>query len=150
MAQPKTFSFGDFQVLVGNGASPEVFSNPCGFTQRSSKIDATAEETMVPDCDNEDAPVWPARDISSVSASVNGQGVMTPGAAPIWRNWMLGGLKKNVRVGPIGRTLADDGGYYQGSAVLTSLENVSAKGKRVTATIALASDGPWIWVPASA
>lgn len=148
MTQPVTFPFSAFQVLVGNGATPEVFSFPCGFTQRSLKINATAGETQVPDCDNEDAPVWTARDITSLSASVAGQGVTTVGAAPIWRGWALAGSKKNIRVGPANQPLAKDGGYYAGVAVLTSYEVVAEKGKRATINVTIDSDGLWSWVPA--
>ena len=34
MAAPTTRKFGQIKVYVGNGASPEVFATPCGFTDK--------------------------------------------------------------------------------------------------------------------
>lgn len=147
MTQPVTFPFSVFQVLIGDGSTPEAFAFPCGFTQRSMKLTATAGETSIPDCNNEDAPVWTARDITGLSATVAGQGVTTVAAAPIWRAWALTGSKRNVRVGPANQPLSNDGGFYQGAAVLSSYEVVAEKGKRATVNVTLDSDGLWTWVP---
>ncbi|WP_131193719.1 phage tail tube protein [Lichenihabitans psoromatis] len=150
MAIPKTLPFSAFQVLIGDGATPEAFVSPCGFMQRSLEFKATATESMVPDCDDEDAPSWPVRDISSISATVSGQGFMSVGAAALWREWKMTGGKRNVRVGPANQTLANGGGYYSGVAVVTSWKGDVTKGERVKLNVQIDSDGPWVWVAATA
>ena len=147
MTAPTTFTFGKSCVIqLGNGATPEVFSAPCGFTERSVEIKAETASTAVPDCDDGDAPAWNDTGVKSLSASVNGQGVLSQGAHPLWRAWVLSGEPKNVRVLFNGSA---DVGYYEGAAVLTSFKLDGAFGEKTKATVALESSGQWDWVGAA-
>ncbi|KKX33974.1 phage tail tube protein [Rhizobium sp. LC145] len=39
-------------IQIGNGATPEVFSNLCGITTRSFNMSANEVDTTIPDCAN--------------------------------------------------------------------------------------------------
>ena len=57
MAKPQTLTFGtSCIIMVGDGASPENFSAPCGFTERSVEIKAETATTAIPDCNDGDLP----------------------------------------------------------------------------------------------
>lgn len=145
MAQPTVASFGKFIVQLGDGASPEVFSAPCGFTERSLELKADTNATQVPDCDNPDAPAWEDKDVRTLSASITGQGVMALEALPTWRTWFFSALPKNVRVrlnAPTGK----NPGYYQGAAILTSLKHDSNIGEKCKLSVSIENTGAWTWV----
>jgi hypothetical protein len=76
MAQATTIRGGKIRVLLGNSATPIVYSAPCGFTQRSVSIDKALEEQAIPDCNDPDKVDWIGRDASSLSMSVSGEGVL--------------------------------------------------------------------------
>lgn len=84
MALPQTAKFGSFRILLGDGASPEVFSAPCGFTQKSFSRSKELSDIVVPDCDDPDAPAWVGREVRSLSSSISGSGVLAKAALPVW------------------------------------------------------------------
>lgn len=144
MAKPATIPFGKFKVLVGDGASPETFSNPCGFTERALKLGSSTTSDEIPDCDDPDLPAWEAKGIKSLNAQVTGQGVLARAAHVIWRNWYMSALERNIRV-VFDVPLADGGGYYEGKAVLTDLEYSGNYGEKVKANVTLQSSDAWAW-----
>lgn len=42
-------------IQIGDGQSPEVFSNLCGMTTRSFNMSANSVDTTIPDCQNPEA-----------------------------------------------------------------------------------------------
>lgn len=151
MAKPTTASWSKFLVLVGDGASPEVFTAPCALTAKGIDIRADTSDSNVPDCDSPDLPSWVERTIRSMSGTVSGSGRLALGtASAMWRAWMLSGQAKNVRI-KIDTVLADDGGYFAGSFLLTGfrLSGNETDGK-IGVDVTLVSDGELTWVAASA
>lgn len=151
MAKPRTLSFGSFKVYLGDGASPEVFTAPCGFTQKALTIEATVSDTTVPDCDDPEAAAWTERGVTALSATVTGSGVMAMASVETWREWMLSAASKNVRV-EFDDTGANGGGYYQGPAVLQSLGHTVAlgsDGNKAQLAVNIVSDGEWTWTDAA-
>ena len=148
MAQPTVATFGKFLLLLGDGASPEVFSAPCGFTDRSLELKADTNSTQVPDCDNPDAPAWETKDISTLSVTVTGQGVLALEALPKWRDWYFSATPKNVRV-QLALPAGKGPGYYQGAAILTSLKHDSAVGEKIKLSVNIENTGAWSWVAAA-
>jgi len=148
MARPNTITFGKFLVLVGDGASPEVFAAPCGFTDRSLDMNSETNSTDVPDCDNPDAPVWSEKSIKTLSATVTGQGVLAQEAHATWREWFFSGAPRNVRV-KIDLTGAQGGGYYEGSAILTQFKVDSSYGDKVKVSVTLNNNSEWTWTDAA-
>jgi hypothetical protein len=65
----------------------------------------------------------------------------------MWRDWDLAGGFKNVRW--FTNLLAiDGGGYFSGSALLTTFEEVGQKGQRWNVNIGLTWDGKPTWTAA--
>lgn len=149
MAQPKTLTFGKFLIEVESDTTPGTFVAPCGFTDRSLEIKADTSTTAIPDCDDNDLPAWNSTGVKALSASVSGQGVLSLDGHKTWRDWVLAGVSKMVRV-HINQTLENSGGYYEGSAVLTSLKLDGTFGEKCKQTVAIESDGAWVWTDAAA
>jgi predicted secreted protein len=136
-------------ILVGDGATPEVFAAPCGLTSKGFDTAASSNEVAVPDCDDPDAPAWIERVVKSLSSKVTGSGVLAAESFDVWRDWSLSGLAKNVRVelqpptGSTGLAL----GYYAGSFILSAFSLKAALGDKVTVDVTMDSDGQVTWVP---
>jgi hypothetical protein len=148
MAQAQTTKFGKFKIYVEATAGSGTFIAPCGLTQKSFDLSASANEDTIPDCDDPDAPAWVARTVASLSAGVSGQGVWDGDAYATWRALFLAAESFNVRI-EFDETGANGGGYYEGAMVLTALGNSASIGQRVQASVTLASDGPLTWVAAA-
>lgn len=139
MATAQTFRFSGYRVLLGDGGSPENFTAPCGFTERSISINRELAETNTPDCADEDAPSWLERDVTSQSATISGQGVLEATALPTWIALLATTESTNARV-----ELWREGakvGTWAGAFQLESFETSGTKGERVTVNVTMQSDG---------
>lgn len=146
MTAAQTFRFSGYRVLLGDGGSPESFSAPCGFTERSFSINRELAETNVPDCGDDDAPSWLERDVTSQSATINGTGVLDTSALPLWLAILETTESFNARV-----ELWREGakiGHWQGAFTLESFETSGTRGERVTVTVAMQSDGVIVYLAA--
>jgi hypothetical protein len=145
MAQAQTFRFSGYRVLLGNGASPEAFAAPCGFTERSFSLNRELAETNVPSCSDEDAPSWLERDVTSMSATISGQGVLDVSALSVWLDVLNTTVSVNARV-----ELWREGvkvGTWAGKFALESFETSATKGERVTVNVTMQSDGAVTYTP---
>lgn len=141
MAKPTTLPFSELLILIGDGASPEVFAAPCGLTSKGFDLTASSNGIEVPDCDDPDAPAWTERVVKALSGSVSGSGIMAKESFALWRDWALSGLPGNVRV-----KLDHAGlGYYSGSFILNKFGLKASLGDKVQVDIGLESDGQIIW-----
>ncbi|CAN7598866.1 phage tail tube protein [Bosea sp. LjRoot237] len=139
MAAATTIRYSGYRVLLGDGADPEVFSAPCGFTERSFSVNRELSETNVPDCTSEDSPSWLERDTTSQSASINGTGVLSIEALPTWLA-LLGtteSFNARIEIWVAGAKV----GHWQGAFALESFESSATKGERVNVTVSMQSDG---------
>jgi hypothetical protein len=144
MAKPTTYKGSALAIKVGNGANPEVFSEPCGLTTKGLNLSKATSDTTVPDCDNPDAPAWTERSVSSLSGTVSGSGVFTLEAAPVWRNFFLSTDSKNVQIWE--GTL----GHWQGKMHMTTLNKRGEIGcGKISNEVEFQSDGELTWVPAT-
>ena len=64
MAKANTARFSEFLIEMGDDASPQAFSAPCGALSRGFKRTAAMAETNVPDCDDPEIGVPSAIRIS--------------------------------------------------------------------------------------
>jgi hypothetical protein len=141
MAQPTVIAGTKLIILVGNAAIPEVFSAPCGLTTSGINFTAATNTTLVPDCDDPEAPTWEARDVSSMGFEVTGSGVMAVESFNVWRDWMLSGLGRNVQI-----KFDDPGlGYWGAVMKLTRWNHSGARGQKVTVEVSMVSDGMPTW-----
>lgn len=149
MAQATVMSAGKLFISLGNGASPEVFTAPCGLTTRGLALSKNVNETVIPDCADPDLPAWVGRDVVSLSGEVTGTGVLAVEAIPTWQNAFNTTASFNARIG-LNVPLAQNGGYYQGKVHLTNFSIGGEQGNKVTVDVTLVSDGVLTWVPAVA
>jgi hypothetical protein len=147
MAQPSTIKFGKMVIELSDGGSPEVFTAPCGFTQKGFSRTKSLNEVLIPDCDDPDAPIVVARDVASISFAVSGEGVLAGESLATWDAFFNSTTSLNVRVtlqfgGAIGTII------YTGKVHLESFEISGSSGDRVTANISMQSDGALTRSPA--
>lgn len=146
MSRPTTMKGSQLVIELGDGASPvEGFVAPCALNTKGINFTATPNEANVPDCDNPDAPLWPERTITTLSATITGAGTLAFESYDTWRAWFASGLERNVRV----RFNVPDpnDGYYEGSFVLTTFNTTGNQGEFVTIDVEMQSDGEVVWVP---
>jgi predicted secreted protein len=143
MAQPTVLAGTKLLILVGDGNSPEVFSQPCGLTTRGIAFTAQTNSTLIPDCDNPELPAWEAKDVNSIAAQVTGNGVMAVESFDTWNDWFQTAEARTCQI-----TLDDPAlGHWQGDFILTSLRYGGARGQKVTVDITLDNTGAVVWVP---
>jgi len=137
MAQPTTSKFSEFAIHVGNGATPtEVFAFICGLTSKGLSFTNNTATTPVPDCSDEDLPAFEEVAITSQSISVSGSGIFTVEDQKEMLDWAYDGTVKNIRVYP-GKSAVGDVNYFQGPAILSSLEITGERGNKVQASITI-------------
>lgn len=120
-------------ILVGDGASPEVFSQPCGLTNTTFSLTSATGSTVVPFCDDPEAAAWDTKEVTSLSAQVTGTGVMAVESFDTWNNWFLSGEAKNAHIKLDNASL----GSYEGPWVLASFKLTGTRGQKVTVDITL-------------
>jgi predicted secreted protein len=145
MAQPTVLSGTKLLILVGDGASPEVFAQPCGLTTNGIDFSASTNTTLLPDCADPDLPAWEAKDVNGLSASVTGTGVMAVESFDIWNDWFQAAAAKNCQI----KLDSAELGYWAGSFILTGLKYSGTRGEKVTVDITLSNNGAVPWVPAT-
>jgi predicted secreted protein len=132
-------------ILVGDGASPEVFAQPCGLTNNTLSFTSATGSTVIPFCDDPEAAAWESKEVTSLSAQVTGSGVMAVESFTTWSNWFSSGEAKNAQV-----KLDDPGlGHYEGPWVLSSFKLTGQRGQKVTVDITLDNSDIITWVPAT-
>ena len=153
MAQPTTIPGTYLLIYVGTGGdspgSPDVFSEPCGLTTKTSSLTAATNTTLIPDCANPLLPAWEAKDVLSLAHEVTGAGVLAVESFQTWNLWFLGGTERGCRIiltSP--STLPLSLGYYSGNYILTNFTQTGERGSKVTIDVTLANNGAITFVPA--
>jgi hypothetical protein len=138
MAEPTTIKGGKVRVLLGDDATPTVYTAPCGFSQRTVTINKGLEEVNLPDCADPDAVNWLGRDAVSLSMSVNGKGVLSEESVETWLD-----AAENVESIPVKvewefptKTIT-----WTGKMHVESFEAGAQDGRRVTGNVGMQSDG---------
>lgn len=134
MTKATTLKFSQFLIQLGNGATPEVFSSPCGLNSRGFSRSSATNDTNVPDCDNPDAPSWLERDVVSLAGALTGAGVVADEDFDTWNSWFESGVSKNIKI-----TLGTR--VWLGGAILSKLDITGARGKRTEFTASIDTDG---------
>lgn len=148
MAQPTTTSFAKFYILVGDGESPENFDAPCGLTSKAFNQTASTQDTIVPDCDDPDAPAFTERAVDALSSEISGDGVLAKEAHDeVWQPWLFSAAPHNVRIGLGAIPDVLVGGYYEGPFLLTQLNMSADRGQKVRGAVTILSAGEWEYIP---
>lgn len=144
MAQPTVIAGTKLLILVGDGNSPQVFSQPCGLTTRGIAFTAQTNSTLIPDCDDPELPAWEAKDVNSIAAQITGNGVMAVESFDVWNDWFQTASARTCQV-----TLDHpELGYWLGDFILTALRYGGQRGQKVTVDITMDNTGAVPWVPA--
>lgn len=144
MAIPDIVKGAYVDILMGDGATPEVFSPICGITTRNFTKQVNTNDVFVPDCaDPEDIPV---RRVNPTGRQwdLSGEGLLN------LANWQAldaaVGVTGNFRF-RISRPspTTTDTGYYEGPAMITNMQigGVVGGGEFATVALTIASDGEW-------
>jgi hypothetical protein len=144
MAQALTVKFGQQQLLIGDGASPEVFTAPCGITSLTKSTSTNTSDIDIPDCDDPDLVLWLGIDEVSRRMTLTFSGTIAQQSLPLWDEWSLDGGFRNVRWF---RNLDDLAlrGYLAGPALLTEFEETSEARGRYTFSGTIIFDGKPTW-----
>jgi predicted secreted protein len=138
MAQPTTARPGKMRILLGNGATPEVFAAPCGLTTKGLTITQNLSEVSIPDCDDPDAAFWLARDTVSLSVGVSGDGVL---AAESQATWIAAAYSTTSINAKIEIEFATGTRTFTGAFKVDSFGIGATQGERVSASVSMQSDG---------
>ena len=144
MADAQTASYAALKVWLGDGQTPETFTNVGAFVDKSLKLKASTGSTEVPDTSDASIPFAEELEVKTLSLEVSGNGVVDLTAFPTWEAWWLAGTPKNIRVM---RDVpgAQGGGYWSVAAVLTDLTTTAKKGEKQMFSATIASTGRPIW-----
>lgn len=141
MAQPTTARFGKFRVLLGNDASPIVYTAPCGFTSKSLSLTKDLTDINLPDCDDPDKVAWVGRDAASLSAAISGEGVAAVESVEKWLEaWeSVDSIPVKIELEFPAKTIT-----WTGAMQVSKLEVGAEQGGRVTLNTEMQSDGELI------
>lgn len=145
MAQALTVKFGEQQLLIGDGGSPQVFTAPCGITGLTKTTTTNTSDIDIPDCDDPDLVVWLGIDEVSKRMTLTFSGTVAQQSLATWQDWELDGGLRDVRWF---RNLNDLAlrGYLEGPALLTEFAETSEARGRFTFTGTIIFDGKPVWI----
>lgn len=149
MAAPDIVKGTYIDILMGDGATPEVFTPICGLTARTFTEQVNTNDQFVPDCaDPEDIPV---RRLVPTGKQwdLSGEGLLNLAQEATVRG--ASGLTKNYRFRinrPAGSTVGT--GYFEGPAMLTNIQigGSTGNGEFASVSLTMASDGEWTYTAA--
>jgi predicted secreted protein len=128
-----------------------VFAHPCLInTSRGIQFTAEMNEVLVPDCSDPDLMAWLEREKKSLSAAINGAGVLNSPDTEEYFEWVTDADPRDVKVELAGVVLADGGGSFGGKFHLASFELAGDRGDKVNCTLSLQSTGAVAWTAAAA
>lgn len=84
MAFGTSIKSGKVLFLLGNSATPIVYTAPCALTEKSLRLQKATTETEMVDCADPDLPGWLEHDVTSRRLSISGGGVLVVEAVPAW------------------------------------------------------------------
>lgn len=150
MSQPDIVRGTYIDILLGDGATPEVFTPVCGITTRQFTSQINTNDSFIPDCDDpEDVPI---RRLIPTGRQwdLSGDGLYNLAQEAILRSAEGVTLNYRFRIRrPAGSIVGT--GYYEGPGMLTQRQigGNSGNGEFGSISLAIASDGTWVWVPAT-
>jgi hypothetical protein len=149
MAQVKYASGVKLVIMIGDGATPEVFTAYCTVNAaRSIKGDAATNDFNIPDCDDPDMVGWLAREKVSLSYTLSGAGILNTPDVQVFAEYLADPLSRNCQI-IVDVPAADGGVMFAGPFHLTSFEITGDRGKKMEATLSMVSDGEITVTPVS-
>lgn len=140
MARPTTAKSKKVRVLLGDGATPEVFTAACALREKSFNRSKETNSTAIPDCDPDAPAGYTESDVVSQSATISGSGVMTLGDFDRWEaawNSSESVSVRHVTTYGDGTVVTREGKFH-----LTSFEEGASDGEVVQVSFTMENDGP--------
>lgn len=147
MARPDILRGTYSTILMGDGATPEVFTVLCGITAKSITEQVNTSDTFNRDCaDPEDVPV---RQISGTGRqwSMRGSGNMNRANFQDLEDAV--GMVKNYRffiARKAGEAAPKLNGYFLAPGMITTKTITGDDGAYMQMDLTFESDGEWTWV----
>lgn len=140
MTQATTIRGGKLRVLL-DLTGTDTYESPCGFSSRSLTFSKGLEEVNIPDCDDPDKVDWVGRDATSLSISVNGEGVLAVESGETWLEAFeeVESVPAKIEIEFPATTIT-----YTGRMHVESLEMGAPNARRVTCNVAMQSDGAMV------
>lgn len=143
MAAAAAFSAGKFIIQIGDAGGTEVFAEPCAVVEGKLAFSKSVSETVLPDCEDPDAPGWTDRDATAFSAEITGSGVATKAGMNTIEAAFLATASRNMRIQHVG---GGSGGAtpdkrYAGAFHITSLDYDRSRGEKLAFSFTAQSDG---------
>lgn len=125
-----------YRVLIGDGADPEVFAEPCGINERTFSPGLVTRDTPVWDCDDSTGGTENTPTVSGSNYTLAFSGLVSLTSVAYWRGWYFTAPNeaRNVRY-------YEPDGYYEGPAKLTAFENGATRDADATISGTLAFVG---------
>ena len=139
MAKAITEAFHEM-VLEIEDDTPGTWLKICGLTERGVNRTHNMQTSEVPDCDDESLPAELERAVQSSEVTIAANGVWAAQSHQLMLDWWYSAATKNVRIQHV-KAAVGDTEFETAPAYITSLNNVAARGTKVTADLTIEFDG---------
>lgn len=127
--------------------TPGIYAGYCTINAaRGITFSSATNEFPEIDCDDPDQIAWVLREKVSLSAAINGAGILNTPDVQDFFDWLTSSASKACQV-VIDVDPADGGIIFEGDFHLTDFAITGDRGAKMEATITLASDGEVTSVP---
>lgn len=147
MAQPTVTRGSNFLLKIWNGSS---YAAPCGLTNVVMTDTTTGNTIDLPDCADPTLVSWQGYEPQSRNVEISADGVLDTTVLSTYRSFKADGTGELCRIELANVTLANGGGYWQGTFHLTTLSVTGQRGQKVQVSLSLVSDGEVTWTNAAA
>lgn len=128
-------------LKVGDGASPEVFSQYCSINaERGITFTANTNDVDIPDCEDPDLLAWVVREKVNLSVSVTGSGTLNTPDVQEFVDWFESPEPRNCKI-VVDVPSADGGVIFTGAFHLTEFTLTGNRGEKMQTSVSLNSDG---------
>jgi len=150
MSQPDIVKGTYIDLLVEQPSDSGTFVRICGLSTKTFTYAKNSGDIFIPDCDDpEDVPIR-RLNITGRQWDLSGEGFYNRAQASLIRTLVEEGSPRTFRFAvaePAGDAI--DAGYWEGPAQLMNVQyGGPAGGEYSTLSLAIASDGEWVWVDA--
>lgn len=141
MAAPDHASGVKLLLKIGDGASPEVFAQPCSINaERGIQFQGEENTFSLPDCDDPEKIAWVVSEIASLRVLASGGGLLNTPDLEDFFTWWKSGATKNCKL-IMDVPSAKGGINFRGGFKLPNFEVTGNRGEKTQVSLSLASDG---------
>jgi len=150
MARPQILRSTYIDIAVEEPALSGTFVTLCGLTTKSFTAQKNSEDQFIADCaDPEDIPVR-YLNITGRQWDISGEALWNRAQGVLMRSLADESTSRTFRFIIDEPATSDvDDGYYEGPAQLVNLQISGSGSTNATGSVAIASDGEFVWVDAA-